>query len=133
MLTPDEIEANYLKFRALCEKVGDRSEALVGMVDALGERLALCPASGRLSYHLACPGGLVDHSLRVLKNAFALAKTFNYDVSKPSLIIGSLFHDIGKVGDVNDDYYVPQASDWHREKLGEMYKHNENIPYLSVP
>lgn len=137
-LTPEQIEANWKKFRALCEKLGDRSASVLGMLDALDEHLALAPASGRLDFHNAFPGGLVDHSLRVLANANTLIKAYGYNVPKDSLIIGSLFHDLGKVGHVNSDnsvmdYYLPQDSQWHRDKLGEMYKHNNELPYMTVP
>jgi len=132
-LTAEEIEQNWKKFRTLLEKLGDRSEFALALVDALDERLALCPASGRKEYHCAYPGGLVDHSLRVLGNAFRLSKAFSWEIPKDSLIIGALFHDLGKVGDLSDDYYIPQDSDWHREKLGEMYKINTNMTYMTVP
>jgi putative nucleotidyltransferase with HDIG domain len=132
-LEPEEIAANFDKFRSLCEKLGDRSPAALALVDHLGERLALCPASGRKEYHAAFPGGLVDHSLRVLTYAMKLCKTFEWNVPKDSLIIACLFHDLGKVGDHENDYYVPQDSEWHREKLGEMYKHNKDILYMTVP
>jgi putative nucleotidyltransferase with HDIG domain len=132
-LTPEEIAANFDKFRSLCEKLGDRSEAALDLVDTLGERLALCPASSRKEYHAAFPGGLVDHSLRVLTNALKLCKAFEYNVPRDSLIIGCLFHDLGKVGDHENDYYLPQDSDWHREKLGEMYKKNKEMQYMTIP
>jgi hypothetical protein len=137
-LTPEDIASNFDKFRALCEKLGERSPAALNLVDSLGEKLALCPASSRKEYHLAEPGGLVDHSLRVLSNAMKLVKAYGWNVSKESLIISCLFHDIGKVGLANDDgsvsdYYVPQDSEWHREKLGEMYKYNKNMQHMSTP
>lgn len=132
-LTPEQIAENFEKYRGFLEKLGDRSEAALALVDHLGERLALCPASSRKEHHHAIPGGLVDHSLRVLGNSLKLVKAFGWDIPKDSLIIGCLFHDIGKVGDHQDDYYVPQDSDWHRDKLGEMYKHNKNIMYMTVP
>ena len=136
-LTPEEISANFDKFRSLCEKLGDRSQSALDMVDKLGEQLAVCPASSRKDYHNCMVGGLVDHSLRVLSNAMKLVKTFGWDVPKDSLIISCLFHDIGKVGLANGDgtatdYYVPQESDWHREKLGELYKHNKEMQYMST-
>lgn len=133
MLTPEQITENFEKYRSLCEKLGDRSEAALAMIDALGERLALCPASARKDYHAAYPGGLVDHSLRVLTNALKLCKAFGWEIPKESMIIGALFHDLGKVGDHENDYYLPQDSDWHRDKIGEMYKHNRDIQYMTVP
>ena len=137
-LTPEEITANFDKFRSLCEKLGDRSEVTLKMVDSLGEQLALCPASSRKDYHNCMPGGLVDHSLRVLTNSMKLVKSFGWNVPKDSLIISCLFHDLGKVGLANDDgtvsdYYIPQESDWHREKLGELYKYNKEMQYMSTP
>ncbi len=137
-LSPEDIAANFDKFRSLCEKLGDRSEAALKLVDSLGEQLALCPASSRLDFHNCFIGGLTDHSLRVLSNAMKLVKTFGWDIPKDSLIISCLFHDIGKVGLANDggsvtDYYIPQESDWHRDKLGELYKYNKNMQYMSTP
>jgi len=132
-LEPEDIASNFDKYRSFMEKLGDRSEAALALVDHLGERLALCPASSRKEYHAAFPGGLVDHSLRVLMNAMRLVKAFSWDVSRESLIIGCLLHDLGKVGDHERDYYVPQDSDWHRDKLGEMYKHNKELQYMTVP
>lgn len=137
--TPEQILENFNKFRSYCEKLGDRSEAVLKMVDFLGEQLAICPASGRKEYHRATPGGLVEHSLRVLSNAVKLTKEFGWSgsYSKESLILTALFHDIGKIGLPTEkgliDYYINQDSEWHREKLGEMYKHNEKIPYMTVP
>lgn len=125
-LTAEQIESNFNKFRALCEKLGDRSEAALKMVDDIGERLAVCPASAKKEFHNAFPGGLVDHSLRVLQNAMILTKAFGWKVPKESLIIGCLFHDLGKLGDHKDDYYVA-AEPWRAEKLGEMYSYNREI------
>jgi hypothetical protein len=131
-ITPEEIAENFDKFRSLCEKLGDRSEAALRLVDSLGERLALCPASGKKDFHNAFPGGLVEHSLRVLQNAMTLCKGFGWKIPKDSLIIACLLHDIGKVGDHLNDYYVP-AEPWRAEKMGEMYTYNRDIQYMTVP
>lgn len=133
-LTPEQIQENWMKYRNLLEKnTGDRVDAVRNLLDSLEERLMLCPASSKKDFHNAFPGGLVEHSLRVLSNAFKLAKSFDWELPRDSLIIGCLFHDLGKVGSDTTDYYVPQDSDWHRDKLGETYKHNKAINYMSVP
>jgi hypothetical protein len=137
-LTPEQIEDNWKKYRTLCDRTGERAPIISKMLDSLEEHLPFTPASSRLDFHNAFHGGLVEHSLRVLSNANSLVKTFNYNVSRESLIIACLFHDLGKVGHVDLDgtvtpYYLPQDSQWHRDKLGEMYKHNPDIPYMSVP
>ena len=133
-LTDEQIFSNFEMFKGLCESLGERSEPALRMVNTLGERLALCPASSKLDFHLAIPGGLVDHSLRVLHNAHTYSKAFGWSIPKDSLIIGSLFHDLGKVGYESEgsDYYLP-GDRWRAEKLGEMYSHNKSIQYMSVP
>lgn len=131
-LTAEDIEKNFNKLRSLCEKLGDRSEGALNLVDSLGERLALCPASGRKDFHNSFPGGLVDHSLRVLGNAMIYAKTFGWNIPRESLVISCLFHDLGKVGDHVNDYYVP-AEDWKAKKYDELYSYNQKIQHMSVP
>jgi hypothetical protein len=135
-LSPEQIEQNWHKFLKMCKHVGEhRVERVLEMCDKLGERFALAPASSRLEHHCAWPGGLVDHSLRVLVNASAMSKSLNVQVPKESLVISCLFHDAGKIGfeQSDTDYYLPQDSDWHREKLGEMYKVNNKIQFMTVP
>jgi hypothetical protein len=131
MLTPEEIENNFNKFRSLCEKLGDRSKSALSIVDHFDTRLALCPASSKKDYHNSFPGGLVDHSLRVLTNAMKLLKAYEWEIPKDSLIISSLFHDLGKIGDVDDEYYV-DAETWRKEKQGELYSVNKDIKFMTV-
>lgn len=132
-LDPEEIHDNWNKMLGLLEKIGPRSSVALDMVNSLGERLALCPASSRKNFHNAFPGGLVDHSLRVLGNAVRLNAAFSWKVPKESLIISCLFHDLGKVGDDKDDYYVPQPDAWKIEKYGDEFACNDSIRFMSVP
>lgn len=132
-LTAEEIQRNFDKFQVLLQKVGDRADAAQRIVEGLGERLAIAPASTKLSFHNAFPGGLVEHSLRVFKNAFKLTKAFGWEIPQDSLIIATLFHDLGKVGDEKNDYYLPQESEWHREKRGEVFMINQELVYMTVP
>lgn len=132
-LSAEQIMQNWERYKALCTKLGDRSEPTLKMLDTLGERLAMCPASSRAHFHLAVPGGLVDHSLRVYLNARRLVKAYDWDLPADSLIIGALFHDLGKIGDDQHDNYVPQADNYRRTKYGENYTSNPSLPYMSVP
>lgn len=131
-----DIESNWNRFEEICGKLGDRSEPVLNMLSDIGERLCIAPASSRRSYHNAFPGGLVDHSLRVLDNSIAMLKAlkdFYGDIPKESLIISCLFHDLGKLGEPGKDgadYYLPQDSQWHQDKLGEMYKNNPDITFM---
>lgn len=136
-LTPEEIETNWKRFCALCEKTGERAPALAKMLDELDERLCLCPASAKRDYHGAFPGGLVDHSLRVLNNLAALNKAYDWKLLKESMIIGCLFHDVGKVGmpgkGAENDFYTPQNDSWRRDKLGEEYGYNNSLVHMGTP
>lgn len=132
-LTPEKIVENWDKFRQLCSKVGERSSSVLKMVDELEDRLSICPASAKVEHHLPFPGGLIDHSIRTLTNALTIWKTFfpgADSVTKESIVLVSLMHDLGKCGDERgNDFYVPQASQWHVDR-GENYTYNRNIQYM---
>lgn len=137
-LTPEQIEKNWTQYCGFFDQLGDRAESAKKVLEAVGESLVTAPASSRAHYHNAFAGGLVEHSVRVLKNALKLKKTFGYDLSNESLIIGCLFHDLGKACHIDEegnrhDYYLPNESEWHKDKLGEIFTINTNIPYMTVP
>jgi hypothetical protein len=56
-----------------------------------------------------------------------LADAYDIIIPAESMVMAALFHDFGKVGDLDESYYLEQDSDWHREKLGQMYKINEDM------
>lgn len=137
-LTPEDIEKNWERFRALCSKLGDRREAVDALLDDMDERLCLCPASAKVDYHGAFPGGLVDHSLRVLNNLIALNKAYGWGLSRESMIMGALFHDVGKVGlpggtGRQNDFYLEQTDAYLRDKRGEVYRYNNALTHMSTP
>ena len=135
MLTAEEINENYEKFVSYAMRTGDhRKEALEKFFAHFEERLALCPASSKTAYHNCFPGGLVEHSLRVLRNCNKLVQVFKdeFEISKESMIFACLFHDIGKIGMVDHPRYVEQSSDWHR-KQGNLYEYNKEMPFLTTP
>jgi hypothetical protein len=131
-LTSEKIKENYDKFESMTAKLGDRAEPAQLMLEHFGARLALAPASSRVEHHSCFPGGLVDHSLRVLHHAIRLMKVYELSLPKESVILTSLFHDLGKVGNETIDYYIPQRSDWHRDK-GMLYENNTDLQYMTVP
>lgn len=133
-LTPEQINENWEKFRALCKRLGDRTEAIDEMLDQIEERFAMAPASSRLEHHNCFAGGLVEHSLRVCQNALKVAQNFfpEQNIPKESIVLVSLMHDLGKIGDETTDYYLPQTSEWHRDKLGELYQSNKELQYQTI-
>jgi hypothetical protein len=106
-------------------------EPLVKLCKKLEDRLAVCPASTKTEYVGAFNGGLVWHSLNVLKAMKDLNKVYDSKYSPDSLILVSLFHDIGKIGNEEEDYYLVHHSDWHR-KNGFAYEVNKSLTETNV-
>tara|TARA_Y100000310_G_C20699685_1_gene828562 strand:+ start:695 stop:1471 length:777 start_codon:yes stop_codon:yes gene_type:complete len=117
----------------------DRREKLLNMYHHFEERMVLAPASGRNYYHNCFPGGYVDHVLRVVnfsRTIYDLWKNNGADVSNYSeseVIFVALHHDLGKIGDLENDYYIPNESEWHRKNQGKIYNHNPELQYMTVP
>ena len=102
------------------------------LLDDLGQRLVACPASPRKDQHGCYPGGLIEHALEVITVMRTLADAHGFPVSVASILKVGLLHEIGKVGDLEIDYFVEQDSSWHQEKLGQFYKYNEDLNKMSV-
>lgn len=126
MLDTDKITENFEKYIQYLTIALPDCGAVQNMLDTIGSRLASAPASSRTDRHNAFEGGLVDHSLRVLKFALTINKSMQMKLPVKSIIIASLFHDLGKVGDEKAAFYLPQDSDWHK-KQGIMWKYNPDM------
>jgi hypothetical protein len=136
-LTPEErvakIEGDYDKVMRLLERISDPNKTkLITMFNEIGSRFCMAPASWKTEFHNCFPGGLIDHSLRVCKNLFKLTKTF-YDGQwdEGTLILVSLLHCIGSVGNLEHEQYVPQKSKWHKDK-GMLYEFNNDLTYMET-
>lgn len=132
MSTEEIIIKNFETLKLQTNKL-PQADKLIPFLDKNAERIMLAPASTKLEFVCAYPGGLVENSLRVL-SLFAKTRTAYGVVEQlpgSSLILTSLFHDIGKIGTATDQYYLDEDSSWHREKLGQMYKINEKLQYIS--
>lgn len=100
------------------------------MEGKVGEIYFTAPASSREEFHSCYPGGLLVHSLNVVENLYSLSKALCPGVfSDEKLSFTGLFHDLGKVGDGTNEYYVPNPSDWHRNK-GMLYEVNKDCTYM---
>ena len=140
-LTAEQIQDNWNKFLSIIdEHISEpRCSELKAFYEQYAERIMLMPASHKKEYHNAFPGGYVDHVLRVVQCALKLNKvwvemgvdTSTYTVEE--LVFASLNHDLGKMGDEQNESYIPQTDQWRKEKLGEDYKFNDQLEYMSVP
>ena len=138
-LTEQQIVDNWNKLMKLIEDTfeGERKEKLLKMYRYFENRMSIAPASGKAHYHNAMVGGYVEHVLHVTDCAVQIKKLWEsngaeINFTDEELIFAAMHHDLGKVGDLEEDYYIPQDSDWHRKNQGSIFKHNPKLQYMSV-
>jgi len=142
-LTPEQIHENWVKLINLIkdtfseEYPDNRREKLLNMYQYFEDRMCVAPASGREHFHNAHVGGYVEHVLHVVDCAVQIKElwvknnaTINF--TDEELIFAAMHHDLGKVGDMDKDYYVPQESEWHRKNQGSIFTHNSELQYMTV-
>lgn len=127
-MTEIEIGELIKKFDSVIETLSPlRKGQVEKLIEKLGGRFFTAPASGSALKHDAEPGGLLSHSLDVLKNLMAMNEVLGKDLSLDSMIICGLFHDLGKIGTIDGlDMYVLVSEQWKRDK-GYRYEHNKDI------
>ena len=139
-LTAQEIQDNWKKLMGTIEGFidDDRKENLLKMYDYFQDRMMLAPASAKGHFHNAMPGGYVEHILHIVQYSIEIKRLWEkngamINFTDEELVFAALHHDLGKIGDLNYDYYIPQDSEWHRKNRGEIYKHNPQLQYMKVP
>ena len=139
-LTAEQIQDNWKELIDIIEKYfdGERKENLLKMYDDFKDRMIFAPASAKAAFHNAMPGGYVEHILHIIQNSLQLKQVWHnngamINFTDEELVFAAMHHDLGKVGDLEHDYYIPQDSDWHRKNQGAIYKHNPQLQYMKVP
>jgi hypothetical protein len=132
-VSESEIIENFEKFRKILLKVSSRKDRIEKFLDEYGDRIATAPGHDRSNKRSAAPGGLVKRSLQTFANARDLcnmAAFSSLEISIESVIIVSLLHDIGRMGDETGDFFLPQTSSWHIER-GINYVYNPDIKRMT--
>lgn len=125
----DFVKKNYDKTIELLHEQGSPLESLV---DSLGERYALAPASSKKEFYSSFPGGLAFHNLHMYFWMKKFVQSLGVAADPLELLNISILHELGKVGDEKEDYYIPIESDWHRER-GIFYEINPKIQFMRTP
>ena len=78
-----------------------RVDKINAMYEVFGEQLISAPASGKVHYHNAFPGGYLDHVVHVADTAMKMATVYKavggeVDFTKQELVFSALHHDLGK-------------------------------------
>ena len=142
-LKPEQIQENWNRLIQIIDDTfvdtedNERHTKLREMYDYFEDRMCMAPASGKEHYHNAHVGGYVEHVLHVIDSAVKIKKLWEdsgaiINFSDEELIFAAMHHDLGKVGDMDNDYYVPQDSEWHRKNRGEIFTHNGELSYMTV-
>lgn len=139
MISAENIVANYETHEKIINNfITDRKDAVLKMLEDLGERYVMAPASGKSWYHNAFPGGYVDHVNRVVKYALKQKELYadmegEIDFTDEELVFSALFHDLGKIGDPTMENYIKQNDKWRQDKLHEMYTNNPDLQFMLIP
>lgn len=140
-LSPEQIQENWVGLLSYIEDYisSPRKEKLLEFYDKYSERIALMPAAHKKEYHNAFPGGYVEHVLRVIRCSLKQAELWESENANMStftieeLVFSALNHDLGKMGDEENEAYIPQTDNWRKDKLGEDYMFNTKVQFASVP
>jgi hypothetical protein len=54
------------------------------------------------------------------------------DFTDEELVFSALNHDLGKIGFKGQPNYLPQTDQWRKDKLGEIYTHNSELPFMLI-
>lgn len=140
MLIAEQIAENWDEFIGYIDTYisEPRKTKLKEFYEKYAERIMLMPAAHKKEYHNAFPGGYIEHVNRVIKAALDFDKVWtshgtdrNYTTEE--LVFSAMNHDLGKMGDEENESYIPQTDQWRKDKLGEDYKFNDKLEFMSVP
>ena len=128
-MNTEKLLENFEQYSTLLKKYFP-DEGIDSFLESFGVRLTTCPR-GLTEETGGSYGGLISHSLGVTLHAISHAKVMD-NIDKKSLARVSLIHEIGKLGSEEEELFVVQESQWHKDKLGQNFKYNEQCPKMSV-
>ena len=140
-LTAEQIQGNWDTFISNIEThiTGNRKQSLIDFYNKYQERVMLMPAAHKKEYHNSFPGGYVEHVNRVVRCSIKQSQLWEEEGADMStftmeeLVFSAINHDLGKMGDEDNESYIPQTDKRRRDKLGEDYTFNKKVPFSSVP
>ena len=136
---PEQIKDNYDKLMSVIDEYfeDDQHDNIKSLLNHFEDRIVEAPASARPNYHNCFMGGWLDHTLRVIETSLKMREHFielgvEVTAAENDVVLAAIFHDLGKLGDLNDPYYKYQTDEWRRNKLQEWYTHNSDMENMSV-
>jgi hypothetical protein len=139
VMNENKLKENWDTLLSLVENFfsGDRKEKLLKMYKHFEERMMFAPASGTAHFHNSHIGGYIEHVLHITRISQELFKLYNQlnahiDYTDEEVVFAAMHHDLGKVGDLENDYYVPNDSEWHRKNQGKYFSRGPVDNFMTV-
>jgi hypothetical protein len=115
------------RYECLKQKVTIRICEVNRFISFLEEETSWLTSPASTRYHMNVEGGLLLHSVGVAETVLRLRYLLAPDLSEESVVITSLFHDVGKVGGSRNPFYLPNDNLWEARNRGMAYKVNPEI------
>ena len=120
------------KVKRYLDLLGNYTKLHLSKSDLLTKKLLYCPCSTK--YHGSYNGGLLDHLLNVVNISGRLAYSLYEELENKEnifeqLMFCSLIHDLGKLGNIENDFYLVNPDKNKRDK--EPFVVNTNL--VSMP
>jgi hypothetical protein len=139
-LTAEQIQDNWNLLMTYIDKYisSPRKEKLLAFYKKYEDQLIIMPASFKAEFHSCFPGGYIHHVLNVVSAAIKLDRVWREEgvadtYTIEELVFAAINHDLGKMGDGVNPSYIPATDEWRKEKLGEVYAFNTQLPFMTVP
>jgi hypothetical protein len=137
-VTDEEIQKLSTEFFGVIDlfTTPGRQDALREMYADISSSLLYSPASAKVQYHNAFPGGYIDHVLRVIKTAHLVKRLYVHidgvpDCTDEEITFAAMHHDLGKLGDEDGMVYEEELDDFWMKK-GSYYNYNDQRQRLST-
>jgi hypothetical protein len=138
-MTAEQLSENFDELMNFIQSKfkGERLDQLANLYNELAPRIATAPASSKKQYHNAFEGGYVLHILNVIKACEKLSGVWEDmgmipNFTKEEMYFSALNHDLGKIGSMTEDYYIPCEEEWMKKK-GQVFVTNPKLQYMKVP
>ena len=137
MINQEQMDNNWKELMSIIDEhfEGEQKENILKLHSDFEDEYKTAPASGRPNYHNCFKGGYLDHILHVIKNSLMIKRQYesngvNVIHSDSDVVLAAMFHDLGKLGSVDEDHYIKNDSEWHVKNQGKIYKTNPNLNYM---
>lgn len=121
----DSLQETWKKFTGIVEKL--ENTGLTRLVDEIGEDLLMSPAAAQKDEFGCHPAGCIDLALTLAQNMRKINIVADYNIDAKSIYTVAFMRALGEYGTSANKMFEPHDSDWHIEKLGLLYKRNQNL------